>query len=107
MNTIHISQHIQVWDRLTTWQKLFLILQEREDVRDSYDLITNEYYRRYPDSNIKKQSLERIARFIQHNLWFFPPKQRTIRRRKAIQQEIIRNSKKKSFLQKIKNFLTF
>ena len=88
--------HIEMWDRLTIEQKLVLILEDPR-FRNSYDFITNEFYRRNPASTLKKTSLEAKLRTIQNGLWIYPASERVRRARKQKQREIIANYKKPKF----------
>lgn len=106
MKHLQILEQIELWDRVTTAQKLLLILQDKK-FRDSYDMINNEFQRRWKDSKITQQTIERNCRFIQKGMGLYPPTERTNRMRKNVQKRIIAWYKKRTtFFQRLKNLFT-
>ncbi len=83
-------------DRMSTAQKLILILQDNPGMRDSYDLLVNEFYRRNSNSKLKKETIERNIRFLQYDLGIYPPTERVRKARKQKQKEIIERAKVKT-----------
>lgn len=102
-----ITAPIILWDRLTRTQKVFIILRDNPELRDSYDLIISQYYKENPTDWVTRSAIERDVRAIQYDMGIYPPSERTRRKRKEKQAEIIKDAKarKKNLLARAWDFI--
>lgn len=96
--------HIE-W-RPTLFQKMYIILRDFPEIRESYDLIVEKWIFTYNEKQTR-DTIMRISRYVQYDAWIYPPSYETKKRRLAHKERIIEEKKvKKSVFYKIGKLLS-
>lgn len=80
-------------DKISQQQKMYILLRDHPEIRDSYELIVSEWRKKYPYYKWKDCTIQRIARFVQYDFGIFPPSEAVRRYRRIARERIIAQSK--------------